>query len=166
MTQRQPRCTCIDNKWSCEKHNGDRNKKDPLHYKVPSIGNYCGNGGRSTDSLPKHKRHAEMYPEDVCPTCAIYTLGSPLLEAKEALNPPVQSADPVNKPAHYNAGKVECIDALESATVGLSGIDAVCVGNAIKYLWRHRQKNGTEDLRKAIWYIERLIKARDARGDK
>lgn len=63
----------------------------------------------------------------------------------------------VNHPPHYTVGKVECIDALEAATTGLQGIEAVCTANAIKYLWRHQHKNGVQDLRKAIWYIERLI---------
>ena len=65
--------------------------------------------------------------------------------------------DAVNHPPHYTAGGVECIDALEAATVGLTGIEAVCTANAIKYLWRWKRKGGTEDLRKARWYIERLI---------
>lgn len=68
------------------------------------------------------------------------------------------SFDPVNKPAHYNLGKVECIDALEAATITLTGIEAVCTANAIKYLWRWKEKNGAEDLKKAKWYIERLLK--------
>lgn len=63
----------------------------------------------------------------------------------------------VNHPPHYTAGKVECIDALEAATTGLQGIEAVCTANAIKYLWRHQHKNGVQDLKKAIFYIERLI---------
>lgn len=74
--------------------------------------------------------------------------------------------DKVNHPSHYTAGAVECIDAIAAATTGLDGIEAVCTGNAVKYLFRHNHKNGTEDLRKAIWYIERLIKSRDARGAK
>ena len=65
--------------------------------------------------------------------------------------------DPVNHPAHYTAGKVECIDAIESATVGLTGGVAYCTGAAIKYLWRWSRKGGVEDLRKARWYIDRLI---------
>lgn len=65
--------------------------------------------------------------------------------------------DNVNHPAHYTAGGIECIDALAAATEGLHGIEAVCTANAIKYLWRWKRKNGTEDLQKAIWYIERLI---------
>lgn len=68
-----------------------------------------------------------------------------------------KSADPVNHPGHYTAGKVECIDALEAATSGLIGIEAVCTANAIKYLWRWKLKNGAQDLKKAKWYIDRLI---------
>ena len=66
-------------------------------------------------------------------------------------------ADSVNHPPHY-AGKIECIDAIEAAVADLSGPEAVSTGNAIKYLWRWKTKNGIEDLRKAKWYIDRLIK--------
>jgi hypothetical protein len=65
--------------------------------------------------------------------------------------------DKVDHPSHYTGGKIECIDAIESATVNLTGIEAVCTANAIKYLWRWKQKNGAEDLHKAKWYINRLI---------
>lgn len=64
--------------------------------------------------------------------------------------------DPVNHPDHYQ-GKVECIDAIESATEGLVGIEAVCTGNAIKYLWRWKKKGDKEDLQKARWYINKLL---------
>ena len=66
--------------------------------------------------------------------------------------------DKVNHPSHYTGGKVECIDALEAATKDLIGIQAVCTANAIKYLWRWKKKNGREDLEKAKWYIDRLLK--------
>lgn len=69
----------------------------------------------------------------------------------------------VNRPKHYTAGKVECINALEAATIGLQGIEAVCTANAIKYLWRWKFKNGNEDLEKAIWYIKHLLKVSDER---
>jgi hypothetical protein len=65
--------------------------------------------------------------------------------------------DNVNHPPHYTQGKVECIDALEAATANLRGIEAVCTANAIKYLWRWKQKNGVEDLKKAKFYIDKLI---------
>ena len=65
--------------------------------------------------------------------------------------------DMVNHPQHYTQGGIECIDALKAATVGKRGIEAVCVANVIKYLWRYEEKNGIEDVRKAKWYIERLL---------
>lgn len=63
----------------------------------------------------------------------------------------------VDHPAHYNAGEIECIDAIEEAVKGLDGDEAFATGNAIKYLWRWKRKGGKEDLKKAIWYIERII---------
>lgn len=72
----------------------------------------------------------------------------------------------VNHPPHYTAGKVECIDALEAATIGLQGIEAVCTANAIKYLWRWKMKNGVEDLRKTEWYLSKLINHVEGTHDK
>lgn len=66
--------------------------------------------------------------------------------------------DNVNRPSHYTQGAIECIDAIKEATKGLFGIEAVCTGNIIKYVWRWKFKNGVEDLRKADWYLQRLIK--------
>ena len=66
--------------------------------------------------------------------------------------------DNVNHPSHYTQGDIECIDAIKAATVGKTGIEAACVANVIKYLWRYEAKNGVEDVRKARWYIDRLIK--------
>ena len=70
----------------------------------------------------------------------------------------------VNHPSHYTSGKVECIDAIESATCDLTGIEAVCTANIIKYVWRWKLKNGVEDLEKASWYLHKLIE--QAKGEK
>jgi len=59
--------------------------------------------------------------------------------------------DPVNSPAHYTQGEMEVITAIE----GL-GLD-YHQGNVLKYVARYQYKNGLEDLRKAKWYIDRLI---------
>ena len=74
-------------------------------------------------------------------------------------------ADAIN-PSHYKQGKVECIDALESATVNKTGLEAVCVANVIKYLWRYEAKNGLEDVRKAQWYLAKLIDYLEAKDKK
>lgn len=68
------------------------------------------------------------------------------------------SFDPVNKPEHYANGKVECIDAIEAATQSLQGFEAFCTGQVIKYTWRWKMKGGRQDLEKARWYIDRLLK--------
>lgn len=66
----------------------------------------------------------------------------------------------VNHPAHYTQGAIECIDAIEAA-LGPDGFRAFCRGSALKYLWRTDLKNGPEDLRKARWYIDRLLADED-----
>jgi hypothetical protein len=70
------------------------------------------------------------------------------------------SFDNVNNPQHYRQGKVECIDAIESA-LGPEQFKGYLRGNLLKYLWRAEHKNGLEDLKKAQWYLNRLISLND-----
>ena len=63
--------------------------------------------------------------------------------------PAEKAKDPVN-PDHYKKGAIECINVTEH----LPFLD----GNAIKYIWRHKYKNGAEDIKKAIWYCKRILK--------
>ena len=65
--------------------------------------------------------------------------------------------DIISRPEHYTYGSIECIDVIAEATQDLKGKEAFCIGNAIKYLWRWKHKNGLEDLRKAQWYISRVL---------
>ena len=73
--------------------------------------------------------------------------------------------DNVTHPSHYTQGKVECIDAIEAAVTGLTGMEAVCTAQCIKYLWRWKRKNGLEDLLKARWYLDRLIEMTEKSDD-
>jgi hypothetical protein len=68
---------------------------------------------------------------------------------------PDSSSDPIN-PSHYKQGGIECIEAMKVALGG--GFSGYLRGNTIKYLWRYDKKNGVEDLKKARWYLDRLIK--------
>lgn len=64
----------------------------------------------------------------------------------------------VSHPSHYQSKNgIEVIDVIEAFTEDLEGIEAVCAGNAIKYLCRWSKKNGVQDLEKSIWYIRKLI---------
>lgn len=76
-----------------------------------------------------------------------------------------QEHNAVDHPVHYTQGGIECIEAIKAATVGKKGIEAVCTANAIKYLWRFEAKNGIEDVRKARWYIDRLIAELEAKNE-
>ena len=70
-----------------------------------------------------------------------------------------QKYDNVNRPEHYQTKNgLETIDAIEAFTEDLTGIEAVCTGNIIKYVSRWKKKNGIEDLKKAEWYLQRLIR--------
>ena len=66
--------------------------------------------------------------------------------------------DPVNSPKHYadTDGGIECIEAIE-ASMSMEEFKGFLKGNVQKYVWRYAQKNGAEDLKKAKWYLERLI---------
>lgn len=64
--------------------------------------------------------------------------------------------DNVDSPKHYTDGKYECIEVMQD----IWGVDMVkdfCLGNAFKYIWRSTKKNGLEDLKKAKWYINKII---------
>ena len=67
--------------------------------------------------------------------------------------------DMVNHPKHYKAKNgMEVIDVIEAFTANLEGYEATHTGNVIKYICRWKEKNGLEDLKKAQWYLNRLIK--------
>jgi len=64
--------------------------------------------------------------------------------------------DNVNQPPHYNTGEVECIQAIQSSMTTRQ-FQGYLKGNIIKYVWRFEYKNHQEDLRKAQWYLTRLL---------
>lgn len=64
--------------------------------------------------------------------------------------------DNINHPQHYEGHtSLECIDAME-ISFDNEAVAYFCLCNAFKYLWRHKHKNGLEDLEKAEWYLERF----------
>lgn len=67
--------------------------------------------------------------------------------------------DMVNHPQHYKTGKIECIDCISAVVNMYDGEQAYDVGQVIKYLYRAPTKqNFMQDLKKAQWYLNRLIK--------
>ena len=65
----------------------------------------------------------------------------------------VPKFDPVNHPTHYTSGcGFECIEMMEMV-FGKDAVIDFCILNAFKYIWRHKKKNGDEDIAKAEWYL-------------
>lgn len=69
------------------------------------------------------------------------------------------SGDAVSHPAHYTSGDIETIDYIRSA-LGDAFVD-YCIGNVIKYVSRWRLKNGVEDLRKALQYLDWALESQE-----
>lgn len=100
------------------------------------------------------------------PDCPVYVYAQSKIDLPvEAWNiraenlkavPPATAPDSVNHPSHYETNGIECIDAMTAA----QGVDAVqdfCICNAFKYIWRHKHKNGAEDIKKAVWYLNKWL---------
>ena len=66
--------------------------------------------------------------------------------------------DPVN-PAHYMSyykDGIDCITAMKHA-FGEEAVQHFCITNAFKYIWRHMSKNGMQDIKKAVWYLNKYL---------
>lgn len=65
-----------------------------------------------------------------------------------------------NHPRHYNVGDIEVIDAIDSWQLGFYE------GNIVKYISRAKHKgHEVEDLKKAQWYLNRLIQNKEKTND-
>lgn len=83
---------------------------------------------------------------------SLYADNSWALEKKVGLTP----FDDVERPQHYNNGKVEAIEAIK-ASMSHEEYLGYLKGNTIKYLWRYRYKGKPlQDLDKAQWYLSKL----------
>ncbi len=79
------------------------------------------------------------------------------------------AVEEINHPDRYAGGKFECIDVM----LDVFGADAVkhfCILNAFKYIWRAEKKNGVEDIKKAVWYLNKFeelidIQVKASNGD-
>ena len=84
-------------------------------------------------------------------------------EVRDALNADVVggAVDVVNSPPHYKAGGIEAIEGIE-ASMGPEAYAGYLKGNIMKYMWRYERKGKpVEDLKKARWYLDRLIAAQE-----
>lgn len=73
--------------------------------------------------------------------------------------------DSVNSPSHYTQGNIEVIDFIDQVADGYVGRQAAYAGNVIKYVSRAPYKNQAQDIRKAIWYAQRLADVMEVEAD-
>ncbi len=113
--------------------------------KMVCLGNKCEHYSDGFCSISD----VRVGPEYVCP----YSL-----DIRNKVSETNNEPDMVNHPPHYTQGGIECIDAIKAMVVGKPPYEAWLVGQVGKYLWRYPDKNGLEDLKKAQFYLDRLIK--------
>ena len=85
-----------------------------------------------------------------------------ILELEKLKTPTIENfadeepTDNVNHPSHYETGKFECIEVMQEV-FGTAAVMSFCKCNAFKYIYRMDRKNGDEDVRKAIWYLNKYL---------
>lgn len=81
---------------------------------------------------------------------------APIIENEKTKKTEQNNQDNINHPKHYEGHcSIECIDAMVM-TFGAKRTAEYCVQNVYKYAWRHKYKNGLEDLKKAEWYLDKF----------
>ena len=94
------------------------------------------------------REHGPFEAEEEFPYCLACEEGGDIADVEEFCE--------VEKPQHYNMGEIECIDAIKASMLQIE-YQGYLKGNFEKYVWRWRYKGGLKDLKKAQWYLEKLI---------
>lgn len=74
---------------------------------------------------------------------------------------PILPKEEINHPDRYAGGKFECIDVMADV-FGEEAVKDFCLLNAFKYIWRQEKKGGVEDVKKAVWYLNKYIELSDS----
>ena len=93
-------------------------------------------------------RNCKHYGTDECSDCV--TINNETPSKYEFM---FKTHDPVNRPAHYTHGRYECIDVMLD-NFGKEAVQHFCLLNAFKYVWRTNYRNGIQDIKKAMKYLE------------
>ena len=95
--------------------------------------------------------------EDIVKYCA-----NDVIATEDAYNS--LTGDNVNHPSHYETGKFECFDVMREV-LGDNVVKDFCIANSFKYIYRHKRKNGVEDIKKAKWYIDKYLELEENKND-
>lgn len=113
---------------------------------------------KQAENLIIHRHIREQLKKDSQPSVE-NSLEQKAIEQKinEIISKPI---DEVNCPEHYTFGNVETIDYIK-AKFTPEMFEGLCVGAAIQYLSRYKHKGGIEDLKKAQWYLDKIITVKE-----
>lgn len=114
--------------------------------------NWCKDFRESVDFLAQEINEKQEIKEEAC---------RQVEGLREAIN---SKPDMVNQPPHYMTGKMECIDWMEAALTHDEFVGGL-KWNIWKYTYRYKMKGGIEDLKKAEFYLNRLIKKESEHND-
>lgn len=73
----------------------------------------------------------------------------------------INEQEGINHPSRYAGGKFECIEVMADV-FGKEAVKDFCLLNAFKYIWRQEKKGGVEDVKKAVWYLNKYIELSDS----
>ena len=107
--------------------------------------------GRTLRTVQKYEAGEILPPVDI-----IYKIND-IFGGEFMLTFEIEEKEMVDHPSHYNIGKYECLDVVKELVKDMKGIEATLFFNAFKYLWRYKQKNGLQDLKKCEFYLKELI---------
>ena len=126
-----------------------------LNHMAAGCGYVCDTPSHCTyQILPCVNKYIKNTAE-ACDNCG----QSPLMQCYDWKSSTTES-DAVDHPSHYCQGEIECIKAIE-ASMTPEEFHGYCKGNVIKYIWRFREKNGLEDLKKAQVYLGWMIESKE-----
>lgn len=107
----------------------------------------------SADHAAKHGwPHEWVIREDRWPDGMGFYIEAVKIEPQKTTT--ISEPDMVNRPPHYTTSSIECIDAIRAALTP-EEFRGFCKGNALKYVWREKNKGGDQDLSKAAWYLNK-----------
>lgn len=147
------RTALIDDNEGCNLYEGNENM---TQNKTKKIKKKCFNTKEVFGDVPKADDIANYSAMDDKEKSQAELLAEAMhQQTMDVVNGYISHADMVNHPSHYaDSCSIECIESMEIA-FGVEYTAVYCLINAYKYLWRRKAKNGSQDVKKALWYLDR-----------
>lgn len=85
-------------------------------------------------------------------------------DTRQACNTQEGKFDNINRPLHYNNSPAKCECGRKIECIDITRHLGFAAGNIMKYLWRYKDKDGIVALKKAMWYLNDLIKMEESQN--